>query len=748
MKKIILTAALLVLAVCAMAQTEEKIERLDSVVVSASRAGASTPVSYSMLSREELRSAPPAASLPMALSLQPSVIVMNEGGTGLGYSRMTIRGSKGTQINVTLNGITLNDAESQEVFWVNIPALASLLSSVQIQRGLGTSAGGTGAFGANVNMSTASVSPQPHGLAELGYGSYHTLTGTVQAHTGLLKNGLYFATAYSYGRTDGYIQNAWGRVQSAYAALGWLHGPHSLRLTWLMGEQHTGITWNGISLEQYALDRRHNDAGQFHDNESDNYRQQHFQLNYTRAFGSGWYWSTTLNGTTGRGYYEQFKQEKKFSKYGWSKEAQVGGHPASAKSDFIIRKWMDNRYGVLHSELKYAGERLKAVGGASLSQYDGDHFGAVIWNSLLGEDFDYEALNAPDARNNWYYNSSRKRELDLFARAEWEPAEALTLYADMQLRGLSLRMAGIDDEDELPLDGTQRWRFFQPRAGLSWRPTAAQKFYASLALGQREPSRSDLKEVIASQNLGGDLPDLRPEKMLDIEAGYTYTTERLAAGANLYLMEYRDMLLETGRLSDSGYPIKNNVGRAFRRGIKLTAAWEAAPWLRVEGNTTLSLNRLRRYDDSAAAIDAAWNELGYSVLYAHFDRTPILMSPAFIGMARLTLRPFCRSGKALAATALVLDLKGVGKQYLDNTGDPDRVVPAYAVCNLSLSNEFPLRAARLGLSLYVGNLFNRDYYADGGVWKYWNVDTRSLESGVWIYPQALRNLSCKIYYRF
>lgn len=748
MKKSILTTALFVLGVCAMAQTEETMERLDSVVVSASRAGASTPVSYTMVSREELRSTPPSSSLPMALALQPSVIVMNEGGTGLGYSRMTIRGATGTQINVTLNGITLNDAESQEVFWVNIPALGTILSSVQLQRGLGTSAGGTGAFGANVNLSTASVSAQPHVLAELGYGSYRTLTGTVYAHTGLQKNGLYLATAYSRGVTDGYIRNAWGRVQSAYAALGWLRGPRSLRLTWLMGEQHTGITWNGISLEQYERDRRHNDAGQFYDNESDNYTQHHLQLNYTRSFGEGWYWSTTLNGTKGDGYYEQFKQGKKFTKYGWAKDAVIGGYPAATKGDFVIRKWMDNRYGVLHSELKYRGQRLKAVGGVSLSQYDGAHFGAVLWHSLLGESFDYDALNARNAQNNWYYNTARKRELDAFVRAEWQMTAPLTLYADLQYRGISLLMAGVDDEDHLPLDGAQRWRFFQPRAGLNWQPSPQRKFYASLSLGQREPGRSDLKEVMASQNLGGDLPDLKPEKMLDVEAGYLYTGARLSLGANLYLMEYRDMLLETGRLSDSGYPIKNNVDRAYRRGIELSAAWQAAPWLRVESNTTLSINRLRRYDDSAAAIDADWNELGYSVLYAHFDATPIRMSPSFIGMARLSLRPFHRSQNSLASTTLALDLKGVGKQYLDNTGDPERIVPAYAVCNLSLSHAFSLGRGRLGLALYAGNLFNRAYYADGGVWKYWNVDSHRIESGVWVYPQALRNISCKINYSF
>ena len=233
---------------------EEINDRLDSVVVSASRAGKSTPVTYTMVSRQQLRQNNPINSLPMMLNLQPSVVSVNEGGTGLGYSKMTIRGSKGSQVNVTLNGITLNDAESQEVFWVNIPALTSLISSVQLQRGLGTSANGAGAFGASVNMSTASVTSDPHVSAEISAGSYNTFMTTVAAGTGLTKSGIYFDFAYSKNYTDGYIRNAKARVQSAFAALGWMNGTNSLRLTYLMGDQHTGITWNGIDLDTYKTD--------------------------------------------------------------------------------------------------------------------------------------------------------------------------------------------------------------------------------------------------------------------------------------------------------------------------------------------------------------------------------------------------------------------------------------------------------------------------------------------------------------
>ena len=288
--------------------TEEKVERLDSVVVSVSRAGKDTPVTFTMVGKDELSRSNPLNSLPMNLSLQPSVVSVNEGGTGLGYSTLTVRGSKGSQINVTLNGITLNDAESQEVFWVNIPALSSMISSVQVQRGLGTSANGAGAFGASINMSTASVGQNPFSSVDMSVGSYGTFMSTFAAGTGLTKSGLYFNAAYSRSTTDGYIRNAFADVQSAMAVLGWMNERNSLRLTWLMGDQHTGITWEGISLAQYEKDRRYNPAGEYedeygnlhyYDNETDNYRQHHLQLNYTHSFTDRLAWSTTFNYTRG-----------------------------------------------------------------------------------------------------------------------------------------------------------------------------------------------------------------------------------------------------------------------------------------------------------------------------------------------------------------------------------------------------------------------------------------------------------------
>ena len=368
---------------------DEKVERLDSTVVTASRAGKDTPVTFTMIGKESLSRSNPQNSLPMNLAFQPSVISVNEGGTGLGYSKMTIRGSKGSQINVTLNGITLNDAESQEVFWVNIPALSSMISSVQLQRGLGTSANGAGAFGASINMSTASVGSEPFASAEMSVGSYGTFISTYAAGTGLMKSGFYLNAAYSRGLTDGYIRNAFADVLSAMAVMGWMNERNSLRLTWLMGSQHTGITWEGISPEQYEIDRRYNPAGEYYDqfgnvhyydNETDNYTQHHLQLNYTRSFSDKFAWSTTFNYTRGDGFYENYRAGQPIAAF-LMQSPSVGVD----YGDFIVKEALGNDYFVLNSDVRYVSERLRMTGGISLSRYDGDHIGSGIYPKYCKE---------------------------------------------------------------------------------------------------------------------------------------------------------------------------------------------------------------------------------------------------------------------------------------------------------------------------------------------------------------------------
>lgn len=772
MRGFLFSAALLALIPGNVQGTEPDgtVEKLDSAVVSTSRAGKTTPVTYSMVSREELRSVNPMNSLPMALSMQPSVISVNEGGTGLGYSKMTVRGAKGSQINVTLNGITLNDAESQEVFWVNMPALSGVLSSVQLQRGLGTSAAGPGAFGASINMSTASVGPDPYASVDLGYGSYDTFTATAAAGTGLTECGLYLDFAFSKGTTDGYIRNAYADVKSAFAVLGWLNEKNSIRMTWLFGDQHTGITWHGIEpwRNDDPVARRYNPAGEYYDeygnvryydNDSDNYTQHHLQLNYTRQFDRDLVWTTTFNWTKGDGYYENYWPDGTFGDYDfpadfrWEhKDADgtaVRTFDVGSESDFIVREAMDNHYFVLNSDLKYTDEDMTVVAGVNLSRYDGDHIGKVIWSDVLGDSYDY-------ASHSWYLNNGLKQEANAFVRAEYRPEDWLTAYADLQYRGIWLDMAGPED-DQIPLDYSADWQFLNPRAGLSFHWDTRQKAYFSAALGHREPGRGDIKENIknawkASQSgIADEGVSLKPEKMLDVEIGYSYETEHLYASANVYLMEYWDMLLETGKLSDVGYAIKENVPRSWRRGIELAASWQAFTWLRADANLTLSTNKIRNYKAYLDRISYVGDEMtwvgGQEEL--SFGKTVMLMSPSVMGMMRLSLSPWRSVASSLfKTTSLTFDMKYIGRQYLDNTMTESSSVPAYLVSNLSLTHEFGLRTGKLCLGAYVNNLFNNMYFADGWAWNVYNTETSSVESYPGIYPQAPVNFMLKASYRF
>lgn len=728
MKKLMLVAAFAAVCVAAAAQ-EEKVERLDSVVVSATRAGKNTPVTYTNVGKDALKASNPMASLPMTLNLLPSVVTYNEGGTGLGNSAMTIRGSKGSQINVTLNGITLNDAESQEVFWVNIPALTSLISNVQVQRGLGTSANGAGAFGASINMNTAFIEPDPHAKIEYSAGSYNTFITTVSGSTGISSNGFYGTVAYNRATTDGYIRNAYVQSQSAFLTLGWLGNGNSLRFTYLMGDQRSGITWDGIDLEQYAKDRTYNGAGEYYDdlgnvyyydNQTDNYAQHHLQLNYTRAISDALAWATTFNYTRGDGYDEYYKRNRKLANYGFP------SLPADApkKSDMTYRKLLDNDLFVLNSDLRYRSAILDVTGGVNLSHHRGGHWGEVLWVKALGQDFDTSSAD-------WYRNDGRKLDIGAFVRGEYRPTKNLTAYADIQYRGVNYKFTGKDDDwweyganAADVIDYERFWNFLNPRAGVTY-AAGPHKAYASVAFGHREPGRSDIKE-----NVKGTGASIVPEKMLDTEIGYAYSGESLAASANIYLMEYTDMLLETGKLSDSGYALKENVPRAWRRGIETAVSWKVLPWLTADANCTLSINQIADYTAYVSYSDYS------GTLPVNYGRTTMLMSPSVVGMARLTATPWER-------TAFTADFKHVGKQFIDNSMREEMAIPAYSVVNLSASRAFDFGPSVLTLSAYVNNVLNHLYYANGWRWESADPATDSISSGIGVYPQPPINFMFK-----
>ena len=734
MKKILLLSALLAPCVFAEAQS---VEKLDSAVLVSTRAGVNTPVAYSSVGKDVLRNSNPSNSLPMSLDYLPSVVSMNEGGTGLGNSSISIRGIKGSQINVTLNGVTLNDAESQEVFWVNIPSLGTMLSHVQVQRGLGTSANGAGAFGASINMNTAFVGDKPSGEISFSGGSFNTFIASLYGSTGLSGKGFYGSVSYNRALTDGYIRNAFVQSQSAFVALGWIGGHDSVRLTYLMGRQRSGITWDGISLEQYEKDRRYNEAGEYedafgnvhyYDNQTDNYAQHHLQLSYIHSFPSALTWASTLDYTRGDGYDEYYKCGKKLKNYGF---------PEDGRSDLIYQKSMGNDYAVLNTGLSWRSRRLDLVLGLNTSFYGGDHWGKLLWAQTLGDEYDYAALNAVDP---WYSNRGVKLDGGAFLRAEYRPWEWFTAYAEVQGRFINYSLKGVDDDwisygrnEQDRLDFKRFWPFFNPRLGVSG-VFGHNRLFFSAAYGHREPGRADIKE-----NVKGDAQDIRPEKMLDLELGYHLSLSKLQLGVNLYSMLYRDMLLETGRLSSSGYAIKENMPSAYRCGIELEVSYSPLDWLRLDANSTLSRNVLAGHTEYISAyeyVPEPYQEAQIESVKKLYPNTEMLLSPSVIAMGRLSVMP-------LKSLTLSLSGKYVGKQYLDNTSRDEFSVPAYFVSDLQLGWSLPFSGKILKLSAYLKNLFNNKYYASGWRWEsyYFEKDkprseSEAYSSGLGVYPQA------------
>ena len=729
--------------------TNEKIERLDSIVISSSRANMNTPVTFTELNSRQLQREPASHSLPMMLGLQPSVVATTEGGLGLGYTKMSIRGTDDTRTNVTINGIGMNDAESQQVFWVNIPGIHSFLKSAQLQRGVGTSANGAGAFGASLNIETNPSGRKAYGGAEITVGSYNTYMTTMAAGTGISPGGFSFDMVYSHGQTDGYIRNAKADLNSLYATAGWQDEDNQLKLSYILGDQKTGITWEGVSLEMYEKDRRYNIAGEYYDemgnvhyydNETDNYRQHYIQAAYTRKFGYFTTWNTTLNFTKGDGYFENYKADTKFSKYGMEPVtiiAMDGQAAAGAtettfkKSDFIVRQAMDNSYWAANTGVFHEKGNIKASGGISYSFYNGNHFGDMLWCKHLPLESNFR----------WYGNNGKKHDYSAYAKAELEFAGAFTAYADLQYRGVSYALEGID-KDFANLDWKKNYNFFNPKAGISFAPNDASRIYASVAVAHREPSRSDIKESIKS----AAADKLKAEQLVDVEIGYRYNSQNLALSANLYLMEYKDQLVATGRLSEVGYIIKENIPNSYRRGIELAAGWQVCKPLRLDANLTLSRNKAVNY---TAWVDTynnpdEWSPVAQTEVY--FEKSNLILSPEVIGMAMATLTPG-------AGFSMSLSGKYVGKQYMDNFNSDVSKVPAYFVTSLNVSKEFKLGKASTGgtalnISITVDNLLNNRYWSYGWIYQAWFADGSApyVEQGV--YAQAPANFMLKAAWRF
>lgn len=709
--------------------------QLEEVVVSGTRAGGSTPVSYTNISMSDIKKNNAARNIPAILQTTPSLVSFSEDGLGVGNTYFRIRGTDATRINVTLNGMPLNNPETQEVFWVNLPDLSNSLQNIQIQRGVGTSTNGSAAFGASISLQTTGARSEAYGEASTAVGSYGTFLSNIAAGTGILSNGLSFDARYSRVLGEGYVRNGSVDHTNFYAALSHYTDKQLIRISYLKGIQHTGITWEGVSNKQMQdseYGRKYNPAGEYydemgnrlyHDNETDNYYSDILQLIFSRELSNYLSLNAGLSYNHGYGYYENYRYNRKFSDFGL--ESQTIDGVTYDRSDFIRRKLMRNDFYVANAGLNYNKDRLNLTFGGMYSFYYGDHYGKLPWikhNDDISDNYQ------------WYENIGEKSELNIFTKADYQINDKLSLFGDLQYRHVNYEFSGVDDDLE-DLNGVFNYNFFNPKAGVSLRLNNQNQLYASVAVGQREPLRADLKDGIK----GSLLNPIKPEKMIDYELGYRYNSlNGVQLGANFYYMDYHNQMVQTGKLTDIGYKLMENVKDSYRAGLEVEATiplWDNK--VLIDANATFSSNKIKNYVAWFDHYDNQnnWNWEGQ--IYKEYGTTSISYSPDIISAVGVTWQP---------SSVFYINLLGkyVGKQYMDNTSDDEKSIEAYFVNNLSAGYTFNKTSfGTFNLQVFVNNLFNKEYVANG--WA--ATDTFADGTAVnWIgyYPQATRNYMARL----
>lgn len=674
----------------------------EEVVVTAYRAGSKTPVAHTDLGGEELRSTGAGNDIPSLLELTPSLITTSESGTGLGYTGFRIRGTDPTRINVTMNGVPVNDSESQGVFWANMPDFANSVENVQIQRGVGTSTQGPAAFGATVNFQTTTSEPVAYGEISSTAGSFNTVKNSLRMGTGMINDKFSFEGRYSRLKSDGYIQNAFSDHQSLYLG-GTMHLDHSfLKMVLLHGDQRTGISWWGVPQEMLEENRRYNPAGaytdefgneQYYEDQTDNYKQTHAQLFYSHAVNDQFYFTTALHYTRGDGYYEQYKMDEPFADYGLP-NITVSDQTIET-TDLIRRKWLGNDfYGATFSGNAQLSPGVEFTFGGGWNQYDGNHFGRLIWMRYAGN---------TEKKHEWYYNNGLKTDYNAFAKLNWQVSPLMRAFADLQYRGINYEMSGEDD-DLISLDQKHDFSFFNPKAGLYFTPNNRHSFYAFAGVSNREPTRTNFKDAKND-------PDATPqsERLFDIEIGHNYQSSIFSSGINFYYMHYNDQLVPTGEKSNSGYDIMTNVPDSYRAGVELVTAVRLVSWLNWDMNVTLSRNIIKDYVETAVNYTETWEE---ETITKELGETQIAYSPSISGSSNLT------AGIAQNLKASFIS-KYVGEQYFDNTESDARKLDAYFVNDLQFTwSLFPKALKQIDLQMTIHNVLDHEYSSNayGGNW--------------------------------
>ncbi len=721
MKKHVLLAAVTLgmMPVIASAQTEEMqptpkdsltSEILDEVLISTVRAGGKTPMAFSNLSKKELAKRNLGQDIPVLMNFMPSVVTTTDAGNGVGYTGIRVRGSDATRVNVTINGIPYNDSESHGTFWVNMPDFVSSVENLQLQRGVGTSTNGSGAFGASLNMLTDAYSYDANGEISNSFGSFNTRKHTVKFSTGLLDNAFELTGRLSDMHSDGYIDRATSDLKSYFLQGAFINDGTLIKALVFGGKQKTYQAWNGAEqadIEKYG--RRYNPAGRyiddngsirFYDNETDNYKQDHYQLHWNERWNEQWTTNFALHYTKGYGYYENYKAGDELVNYGF--EPPVVNGVTIEESDIIRQKILDNQFYGFTFGTTYRQNNLEIVIGGAANKYEGDHFGRIQW------------VKAPvkyDYNQEYYRDNSTKTDANVFTKATYTFNEKWILFGDIQLRNVVYKANG--NETGLVDD---RFHFFNPKAGLTYLLNDASQLYVSYARANREPNRTDYENG-----------NPKPEKLDDIELGWRYEQPKMRINVNGYYMHYQDQLVLTGALNDVGAPVRENSGKSYRLGIEIDAVVALSDKWTLQPSVTLSSSK---NIDFVTQWDGELRQLG---------NTDISFSPNIVASNMLTFKPI----EDLQITWLS---KYVGKQYMANTAAKLSELDAYFTNDLNISYEMPLKKwfKTIVFNVLANNIFNVKYISNGYYYTY-NDDTvrpgqLTTFDGAGYYPQAPFNI--------
>ena len=711
-----------------------KTTSLSDVIVTGTRATEKTPTTFTTITGEEIKKQNLGQDLPFLLNWTPSVVTTSDAGAGIGYTGIRIRGSDATRINVTINGIPINDSESQGVFWVNTTDIASSAADIQVQRGVGTSTNGAGAFGGSINILTNGLSQEARAEVNTSVGSFNTQKYNAIFSTGLLKDRWAFEGRLSQITSDGFVDRASSDLQSYYLSGGYFGKKTSVKFITFGGDEVTYQSWygtpearlrndaagieavianNGFTASQADNLRNSGRSYNFYeyDNQVDDYGQDHYQLHMAHKFNTNLNLTVAGHYTKGGGFFEEFRNDDDLADYGIA-DVVLGGTTISS-SDLIRRRWLDNDfYGVVY-DLNYSTDKIDATFGGGVNKYIGDHFGEVIWARFSGDS---------DIRDRYYESRSEKVDFNSYLKMNYQANEKLNIFGDLQYRTVDYKGIGVDN-DLRQIDFDKNFNFFNPKVGASYQLNNNANLYASFAIGNKEPNRSDIIDAAPGV-------DPQHETLNNLEIGYKRQSSTGSFEFNYYLMDYKNQLVLTGEVNDVGAGIRTNVADSYRMGIELSGVMKLTKGLFWSVNVALSQNRINAFDEIIFDYGAAFDE--FNEVRTTFTDTDISFSPSVVAGSQLSFIP--TSGIEIALLS-----KYVGEQFLDNTSSDSRKIDAFFVNDLRINYAFETKTIKeVSINLLVNNILNLEYESNGYTFGYFGGQSFEVREN-YFYPQAGTN---------